>query len=96
VRLYYTLMAESAALVPEIRPAFVRANRDFRALVERWIEDGIEAGEIRRDVEPSARAAGVVGTLRGLALQWLVDPDGFDAAAVRTDLRASLEAALAR
>jgi AcrR family transcriptional regulator len=96
VRLYYMLMAESIALVPEIRPTFARANRDLRALVERWIEDGIESGEIRPDVDRAARAAVIVGTLRGLALQWLVDPDGFDVAAVRAQLRASLEAELAQ
>jgi AcrR family transcriptional regulator len=96
VRAYYVLMAESIGLVPEVRPTFVRANRDFRALVERWIEDGIEAGEIRGDVQAGAHAAVVVGALRGIALQWLVDPDGVDLSTVRDELQSSLRKALTR
>jgi AcrR family transcriptional regulator len=96
VRAYYVLMAESLGLVPEVRPIFARANREFRAVVEGWIRDGIEAGEIRDDVQAAAHAASVVGTLRGIALQWLVDPAGIDFALLRSELRDSLEKALAR
>jgi AcrR family transcriptional regulator len=96
VRAYYVLMAESIGLVPEVRPTFVRANQEFRAVVERWVQDGIDAGEIRAGVQPAAQAVVVVGTLRGIALQWLVDPYGIDFASLRRELRDSLEKALAR
>jgi AcrR family transcriptional regulator len=93
-RAFYALMAESVALVPEIRPTFAKANVDFRAVVERWIREGIEGGEIRTDVEPAAQAALLVGTLRGVSLQRLVDPTAFDVAALRRELRESLERSL--
>jgi AcrR family transcriptional regulator len=93
-RAFYALMAESVALAPEIRPTFANANGDFRAYVERWIRQGIERGEIRPDVEPAAQAALLVGTLRGVSLQRLVDPKAFDVAALRRELRESLERSL--
>lgn len=93
-RAFYALMAESVALVPELRPTFAKANADFCAAVERWIREGIERGEIRPDVEPAAQAALLVGTLRGASLQRLVDPTAFDVAALRRELRESLERSL--
>jgi AcrR family transcriptional regulator len=96
VRAYYVLMAESIGLVPEVRPTFARANREFRAVVEGWIRDGVESGEIRDDVQAGAHAVSLVGTLRGIALQWLVDPEGIASAFLRSELRDSLEKAPAR
>jgi AcrR family transcriptional regulator len=93
-RAFYALMAESIALVPEIRPTFAAANADFRAHVERGIRQGIDSGEIRSDVDPAAQAALLVGTLRGISLQRLVDPQHFDPASLRRELRDSLERGL--
>jgi len=93
-RAFYVLMSESLGPMPEIRPTFASANAGFRSLLEGWIRDGIEAGEIRTDVDARARAAWVVGTLRGIALQCLVDPSGLDVAPLRRDLRCGLEASL--
>jgi hypothetical protein len=87
-------MAESIALVPEIRPTFAKANAEFRAHVERGIRQGIENGEIRADADPAAQAALLVGTLRGISLQRLIDPEHFDVASLRRELHDSLERSL--
>lgn len=89
-RAFYALMAESIALAPEIRPTFATANAEFRAHVEQGIRQGMELGEIRVDVDPAAQAALLVGTLRGVSLQQLVDPE-FDVASLRHELHDSLE-----
>jgi AcrR family transcriptional regulator len=93
-RAFYVLMAESIGPVPEIRETFATANREFRAYVERGIKDGIEAGDIRPDIDLAAEAGMIVGALRGIALQWLVDPDGVDLRATRRELRQTLERSL--
>ncbi len=77
-RAFYALLAESIALAPEMRPAFSAANSTFRQLVEEWIRNAKEAGDVDADVEPAAAATFVVGALQGLTLQWLVDPEGID------------------
>lgn len=94
VRAFYVLMGESIGPVPEIRETLALANREFRAFVEREIKRGIEAGEIRPDVEASAQTGLLVGSLRGIAMQWLVDPDSLDLDGLRRELRQSLERTL--
>ena len=93
-RAFYVLMGESIGPVPEIRETFAKANREFRAYVEREIKQGIEAGDIRPDLDVAAQTGLVVGALRGIALQWLVDPDGVDLVALRHELHQSLERTL--
>jgi AcrR family transcriptional regulator len=93
-RAFYVLMAESLGPVPEIRETFATANREFRAFVERRIKDGIEAGDIRSDIDLAAQSGMIVGALRGITLQWLVDPNGLDLRATSRELRQTLERSL--
>jgi len=93
-RAFYVLMAESLGPVPEIRDTFALADGEFRAFLERHITDGIKAGDIRPDVDPAARSAMIVGALRGISLQWLVDPNGLDLRAATRELRQTLELSL--
>lgn len=93
-RAFYTLMGESIGPVAEIREPMARANREFRAYLERELERGIEAGEIRADLDVHAQAASIVGVLRGIVIQWLLDPDSLDLVALRRELCQSLERAL--
>jgi hypothetical protein len=37
----------------------------------------------------------IVGLLRGIVLQWFLDPSGFDLPAVRVEIRRTLERAFA-
>jgi AcrR family transcriptional regulator len=93
-RAFYVLLGESIGPVPEIRETFVAANAEFRATVEQGLRDGIAAGDIRPDVDPHAQAGLIVSTLRGILLQWLIDPEGIDVASLRRELRESLERSL--
>lgn len=62
-----------------------------RANTARSIQREIDAGRIPADFAPEATAAVVVGALRGLAYQWLLDPEfDYDGAL------AALEAIIAR
>ncbi len=92
-RAYYELLGESIALVPEIHATFVEADRALRDGVERTVRSAVRAGEIPRDVDTRAFAVFIVGLLRGIVLQWLLDPSGFDLAAVRVETRRTLERA---
>jgi len=91
----YVLIGEALGPVPEIRRDMAAADANFRGAVRKLIEQGIEAGEIRRDAEPDAQAAMIVGTLRGLAIQRFLDPSAFDLEAVCRELRENVIRSLA-
>jgi AcrR family transcriptional regulator len=95
-RAYYGLLGESIGLVPEIHATFVEADRALRAGVEHTVLSAVRAGEMPRDVDAKAFAVFIVGLLRGVVLQWLLAPAGFDLAAVRVEIRRTLERAFAR
>jgi AcrR family transcriptional regulator len=57
---------------------FREAYQDFRAIVAALIQEGIQHGEFRQDVDPDAIAAALVGTWDALLLQAWFD-DTFDA-----------------
>jgi len=87
MRTLYVLMGEALGPVPSINPVFAELNRGFRDSVRKLIEQGMESGEIRSDLDPEAEAGLVVGMLRGVALQWISDPGCFDLDAVATSLK---------
>ena len=74
----YTLTLEfwSAAAASPMRELFQQTFRemyaDYRQMVSAIIADGIRSGEFTTDADPSAVAAGIVGTWDALGLQaWL-------------------------
>jgi AcrR family transcriptional regulator len=90
VRIFYVLMGEGLGSVPEVLPSFSRLNESLRADAEQRIREGIDAGEIRPDLDPKVEAVAFLAALRGTALQWLVDHESFDLDHVRRGLVASL------
>jgi len=90
MRTLYVLMGESLGPVSEINDVFAELNRGFRVNTRRQIEEGIERGEIRSELDPDAEAGLFVGMLRGVALQWMADPGCFDLEAVGASLKDSL------
>jgi AcrR family transcriptional regulator len=91
----FVLIGEALGPLPAIRRDMVDADGKFRAAVRKLIEQGIDDGDIRRDADPAAQAAMVVGILRGLAIQRLLNPSAFDLDAVCRELRITLKRALA-
>ena len=96
MRTLYVLMGESLGPVSEINPVFAELNRGFRVNMRTMIESAIARGEVRPDVDADAAAALVVGMLRGVALQWMADPECFDLEAVGAQLREAVRASLTK
>ncbi len=78
---YITLTMEfwAAATTSPVREklndAFRRLYADYRLLVTGLIDDGIQRGEFRSDVDAGAVAAGIVAALDALPLQSMFEPD---------------------
>ena len=82
VQLFTVLSAES---VTADHPAHAWAHsryRRIRTLIGDGLRAGIEAGEIRADVDVDAHVMRLIAMMDGLQQQWLVEPAAVDMAAV--------------
>lgn len=95
MRTLYVLMGEALGPVSSINPLFAGLNRGFRDNLRGLIEQGMNGGEIRTDLDPEAEAGLIVGMLRGVALQWITDPGCFDLDAVSASLKDAMRRHLA-
>jgi AcrR family transcriptional regulator len=95
MRALYVLMGEALGPVREINEVFAELNKGFRESARQLIQAGMDAGEIRHDLDANAEAGLFVGMLRGVALQWIADPGCFDLDAVGTSLKDALRRHLA-
>ncbi|MCZ4557563.1 TetR/AcrR family transcriptional regulator [Rhodococcus maanshanensis] len=63
---------------PELAREWAQGRiRSFRTNLADLIENGVEAGEVRADVDPTALASVIIGAISGLEEQWLQD-ESFD------------------
>jgi AcrR family transcriptional regulator len=76
-RAFLLLWAE-AATASELAPIFRKRDQAFRADLREDLAAGIADGTIRSDVVPDDVAIAVVGQLRGIGLQRLLDPQSVD------------------
>jgi AcrR family transcriptional regulator len=94
VRAACVLLGEALGSEPAFLPAVNRVHRNVRSMVEHYLREGVERGEIRRDIDPVAHAALLIGTLRGISLLAVTDPDSLDLDALASELVSSTERAL--
>ena len=77
-RATHVLWAESFSSMPELLDEVRQNNQDTIVTIAAHIRTGIERGEVRRDVDADTLALIVIGALRGIVSQRLIDPDGTD------------------
>ncbi len=94
VRAACVLLGEALGSEPAFLPAINRLHRNVRAMVEHYLLEGIERGEIRLDIDPAAHAALLIGTLRGISLLAVTDPDSLDLDALGAELVSATERSL--
>jgi AcrR family transcriptional regulator len=95
VRALYMLLFESLVDMPQLRGEMGRLDRRLRDGAERSLRAGMRAGTVRSDVDVPAQAALFLAVLRGITLQWLIDPSALDLERVYRELEASLLRGLA-
>lgn len=81
-RAFLVLWAESMT-APDLAPIFRERDHAFRDDLRQEVAAGIAEGTIRADVDPDHIAVAVVGQLRGIALQCLLDPEAIELAGLR-------------
>lgn len=71
------LIAFKTEVVPELQDGLnkkVEGTRGMVAFLAQLVQQGIEVGEIRADVEPHDAALALMGLQNGLLMLWLLDP----------------------
>jgi AcrR family transcriptional regulator len=94
-RAFLLLWAE-ATTAPELAPIFRERDEAFRADLRDDVAAGIADGVIRPDVAPDEVAIAVVGQLRGVGLQRLLDPRAVDTERLRRSVTEQWRRALER
>ena len=93
-RAFLLLWAE-AATASELAPIFRERDEAFRADLREDVAAGIADGTIRPDLVPAEVAIAVVGQLRGVGLQRLLDPRAVDTERLRRSVTEHWHRALA-
>jgi AcrR family transcriptional regulator len=73
-RVHIVLWAEAIAGAPDIRPSRAAWDRRFRTGIATMIANGLADGSVVAGIDPNAASVAVVGMLRGVAMQLLLDP----------------------
>lgn len=81
-RVHLLVWSEAIARGAGKRSYRIAWDRVFRSALVAMIRAGVEDGSIRPTIDPEAAAVIIVGVLRGVALQLLVDPEAGSEAAV--------------
>ncbi|MCX6396390.1 MAG: TetR/AcrR family transcriptional regulator [Propionibacteriales bacterium] len=81
-RVHLLVWSETLAHGSGRRPYRAEWDRVFRSALVAMIATGIEDGSIRRGIDPEAAAMVLVGMIRGVALQLILDPSAGSAETV--------------
>ena len=96
LRRLYALEFEALGPVPELRTHFVEFHRTMRADMAAFVRRGLRDGSVVAGTSPKAEGAAIVAALRGIAYQWLLDPEEIDAATLIGQLMTTLDQRLRR
>jgi AcrR family transcriptional regulator len=94
VRAMYMLIFESLIEAPELRREFAALDGRLREATESLLRSGIPDGDVRGDVDVYAHSTLFLAMLRGITLQWMVEPNAIDLPRVYKALAELLERGL--
>jgi AcrR family transcriptional regulator len=90
----YSMFVESLCAFPELQPRTRALSAAFHHGFRAHLEQARRRGELRRGVDCAAMAGVIVGALRGVIIQSLLDGDTASLAAAREQIHALIEAGL--
>lgn len=90
MRALYVIMGEAIGAVPDIRSQIAQLNTNARNFLAEHIQRGVDQGAFSKETNPQAAAALIIGALRGVVMQYLMDPQEFDIERMRDVIRQSV------
>lgn len=94
VRAFFVMRGGAIPHDAPLRAVYAADDRRFRGGIEQLVHRGQESESIRADADPHAFATLLVGLLRGVASQCLMDPSAVDLDSVRASTRTLIESML--
>jgi AcrR family transcriptional regulator len=95
VRALYLLHMESLTVAPELHAHIAGLGRAYRDGFVRHLREARQAGEIAAHIDLQDHATVILGALRGMITQWLIDPSAIDLPAAKAVLVSMVRRALA-
>jgi AcrR family transcriptional regulator len=86
-RAFIVMWGSSFPAEAPLRAVFVEDDSRFRRGVAALVHRGQASGAVRPDADPAAFGVVLIAMLRGVAAQFLVDPDAVDLTATRQAVR---------
>jgi AcrR family transcriptional regulator len=87
-RAFFVMWGAAIPSEATLRSVYASDDARFRFAVEAILRSGQDTKTVAADVDPTAGAVALVGLLRGVSAQYLVDPDAFDLSAAKTACKA--------
>lgn len=78
VRALYLLYMESLTVAPDLHAQISQMGHDNRDGLANHLREAQRMGEIDRDIDPKAYAMVILGAIRGVITQWVIDPRAVD------------------
>jgi hypothetical protein len=75
IRALYRLMFEAHGELTPLRADIATMDSEQRALMAALLANGQRRGQVTKAANPERSAVLVLAVLRGIVMQWLVDPD---------------------
>ena len=82
-RAFFVMWGAAIPSEATLRPVYATDDARFRFAVEAILRSGQDTKTVAADVDPSAGAVALVGLVRGVSAQYLVDPDAVDLSAAK-------------
>jgi len=82
MRAMYLLWYECLGHETEMRRVLAEHHREYRQDAQRWIEQGIDCGEVKPDVDAEQFSVQYCAFIFGIVYQWLVNASAIDIDAV--------------
>jgi AcrR family transcriptional regulator len=94
-RAFQVLMAEALSTGRRAASRMAELNRSSLGFFEEHLRTGIAQGEVRPDIDPASQAVLILGCVRGVIAQALLDEGQVDLPAARDEMLRTLRRALA-
>ena len=88
---FLALWGDSGADSSPVRPALTEVDRRFRFAIAQTVVAGVSDGSLIGVTDPDSYASALLGQLRGISLQFVIDPTGVDLRGVRAEIERGLD-----
>ncbi|OGB68919.1 MAG: hypothetical protein A2486_03535 [Burkholderiales bacterium RIFOXYC12_FULL_65_23] len=92
----FAMLGEAAILGGSLQETMREYSQASRVFYAEQLRIALGKGEIRQDIDPDSMAAVILGLLRGISMQHLLDPENFPIEQISQDVLLAIKALLQR